>query len=324
MSLFEQEQQGSIVPHRDKRSRITPDAIYLVGVAIASALVIWYLAVGVLLLGATTRSVLERMGLRKLPLVLVALLPAPVAYAWLASPDAAVALVPTYLLAVATATLMWGHRAGVSAMCATIAAASCVALAIDAYTVAQSGSDLATVTSSLMFEVTRETAGTGVASELAMGSVESMIKVLWPLTYPAYSVTVALMAAVGSYLSVARSGAKLPSLDAFRAPVWTVVVLVCGVAVLVAAHFGVDAAAPWVPAAATLVVCMRVIFALAGLGVALSLATAKRIGCVGRSLIIFLAVWAETMVYILSIVGLVDVVAHFRTLMRTEAPAETH
>ena len=69
---------------------------------------------------------------------------------------------------------------------------------------------------------------------------------------------------------------------------------------------------------------VRIIFALQGFGVVLSLMGRYRLGCFGRTALTVLSIWLETMFFLVSIVGLVDVWANFRKLERSSSRNRAH
>ena len=73
----------------------------------------------------------------------------------------------------------------------------------------------------------------------------------------------------------------------------------------------------------TLLLSVRFIFTVQGLGVLMGMLNRWRLGCFTRVVVIMIAVSLETM-FVLSIIGLVDVWANFRKLPRDGARAEAH
>ena len=74
----------------------------------------------------------------------------------------------------------------------------------------------------------------------------------------------------------------------------------------------------------TVLLSVRFIFMLQGFGVLLAKLEQHRMGCFTRTLVLLFAVWIETMFFILSIVGLVDVWANFRHLPREGTRPQAH
>ena len=73
----------------------------------------------------------------------------------------------------------------------------------------------------------------------------------------------------------------------------------------------------------TLFLAVRIIFLIQGLGVILGLLGRWRIGCFGRFAVIMVAAWLEVM-FVVSIIGLIDVWANFRKLPRDGSHNEAH
>ena len=169
-----------------------------------------------------------------------------------------------------------------------------------------------------MVSVAQDAAGTGIQAELIVRQIAPVLKALWPFTYVASAGMDALAAGIGSYLMYVRTSGipRVPAIAAFDMPMWPVGVLIASILGLSASLSGFPGAEVLLSASVTALMSVRFIFAIQGFAVVLTFANRFRFGCLGRTLLLVLSIWLETMFFIVSIVGLIDVWANFRKLTR--------
>lgn len=293
--------------------------LWYVGVAVASGIAAFYPFVGICLLGASLRTLVERRGCTAFAGSAAAAAVAPVVLGAMYGITSGLALLPPLIVAFGIVALMHAKRAGVTEVVLIIAVVTLLCLGYDQVMVTLSGEggDLGAVTVEYLMGIIGDSAGTGVDADAFVASIEGIISVLWPFLYVMSVATNALAAAVGSRLAATRPGVSvMPSLASFDLPVWFVGLL--GLSVLGIGVSMMDAPYAGAIASASVTVCMsvRLIFAWQGLAVLAGVMTRHRVGCLVQALVIVFAVWIETVSFILSIVGLVDVWANFRGLPR--------
>ena len=293
------------------------------GVAASVAVTAWYPLVGLLLYGVVLRRVLDLDGRRALGISAAISIVAVAVLAYAIDPGLGLSLAVSIVTGYAVVALMWAHRAGVTAISITIAAVSVASLGADALLLSLQGSDIQSVTVGLLMDSVRMSVGSGIEADMVASAAESVLLALWPFIYPANVAACAAFAGAGSYGASLKSGGRPVQFASFEAPVWSVVVLALGIVAVGAALGGLPGSAFLLPAATTVLMCVRFIFALQGYGVVIFALSRMRLGCLGRMVVIFLVVWLEVMFLVLSIVGLVDVWANFRKLPRGGSDTKT-
>ena len=116
---------------------------------------------------------------------------------------------------------------------------------------------------------------------------------------------------------------RVPQISLFDAPLWAVGVLALSVLGMGASFAAVPESQVLRTVSVTLFLAVRIIFLIQGLGVILGLLGRWRIGCFGRFAVIMVATWLEVM-FVVSIIGLIDVWANFRKLPRDGSHNEAH
>ena len=216
---------------------------------------------------------------------------------------------------------MRNHAATLAGICAVIVATALVNIGIEAAVATAAGSSLSQVVDGLlayMVSVAQDAAGTGIQAELIVRQIAPVLKALWPFTYVASAGMDALAAGIGSYLMYVRTSGipRVPAIVAFDMPMWPVGVLIASILGLSASLSGFPGAEVLLSVSVTALMSVRFIFAIQGFAVVLTFANRFRFGCLGRTLLLVLSIWLETMFFIVSIVGLIDVWANFRKLTR--------
>lgn len=275
---------------------------------------------GVVMMGYGARELLEARGPRGF-LFAVAEGIVITAVALFANSGMGMLLVGEVLCVLGVVWCMRNHAATLAGICAVIVATALVNIGIEAAVATAAGSSLSQVVDGLlayMVSVAQDAAGTGIQAELIVRQIAPVLKALWPFTYVASAGMDALAAGIGSYLMYVRTSGipRVPAIAAFDMPMWPVGVLIASILGLSASLSGFPGAEVLLSASVTALMSVRFIFAIQGFAVVLTLANRFRFGCLGRTLLLVLSIWLETMFFIVSIVGLIDVWANFRKLTR--------
>lgn len=275
---------------------------------------------GVVMMGYGARELLEARGSRGF-LFAVAEGIVITAVALFANSGMGMLLVGEVLCVLGVVWCMRNHAATLAGICAVVVATALVNIGIEASVATAAGSSLSQVVDGLlayMVSVAQDAAGTGIQAELIVRQIAPVLKALWPFTYVASAGMDALAAGIGSYLMYVRTSGipRVPAIAAFDMPMWPVGVLIASILGLSASLSGFPGAEVLLSVSVTALMSVRFIFAIQGFAVVLTFANRFRFGCLGRTLLLVLSIWLETMFFIVSIVGLIDVWANFRKLTR--------
>lgn len=275
---------------------------------------------GVVMMGYGARELLEARGPRGF-LFAVAEGIVITAVALFANSGMGMLLVGEVLCVLGVVWCMRNHAATLAGICAVIVATALVNIGIEAAVATAAGSSLSQVVDGLlayMVSVAQDAAGTGIQAELIVRQIAPVLKALWPFTYVASAGMDALAAGIGSYLMYVRTSGipRVPAIAAFDMPMWPVGVLIASILGLSASLSGFPGAEVLLSASVTALMSVRFIFAIQGFAVVLTFANRFRFGCLGRTLLLVLSIWLETMFFIVSIVGLIDVWANLRGVPR--------
>lgn len=322
-----------LVPATTRPNGSRSGLLWYVGVAASVAIMARYPMLGLPCLAMGLRTQVERFGLKGFGCSIGIACGVLAAWCLAFGLESMVYAATLTGVCIAVSGLMWKRRASVLSISLVVAACAAVSMGIDAVSLARAGYGLAEAMCAMLAEAARAYTGGGIEAELALTALEPVFESIWPIVY----VTTALMnvgvAGLGSMLggiSPVRPGSRLSPADArghipqpssFDAPLWAVGLLalaVLGIAVstLSFPYVGIVRTASW-----TLLLSVRYIFTIQGLAVVLALLVRWRTGCFLRVVVIMIAISLETM-FVLSIIGLVDVWANFRKLPRDGAHTE--
>ena len=318
-----------IVPAGRARTRST---LWCIEVAFAVVIAAWGGMLGTLFLALGIRVMAERSGARSFVRSAVAVAAGLVFAMVSLGPSALLTASMPVCAGCALAALMWARRATILAVSVTVAVCTALGLAVDGISLATQGLDVSQVMPAYLSEAARLYAGDGVQGDLVMATVEPIFRAVWPFVYALTALINVGLAALGSFWGALRGNAGVPSpqgmppirmprLAVFDTPLWAVGLLAASVLGVAIAELAGDASGLLLPASVTLLLSVRFIFALQGFGVLFGLMDRWRLGCVMRTVVIVVAVWLEAM-FVMSIVGLVDVWANFRRLPRGNAGTE--
>lgn len=246
-----------------------------------------------------------------------------------AVPAYAAMVAMTFASVAGTVWLMRTHRANVTGVSVLVVLLTLMNLGVEAGFAMMAGTTVSEVYQSMfgaMSDGVVEAAGGGVQAELMARQLEPLFMAIWPFVYVVSSVSDVLAAAIGSFLMGARTTgvARMPVIARFDMPLWPVAVLALSVLGLGASAAGFPGSQAVLTVSATVLLSVRIIFALQGFGVVLHLMGRWRLGCFGRTALTVLSIWLETMFFFVSIVGLIDVWANFRKLDRGSSHAQAN
>lgn len=257
---------------------------------------------GVVMMGYGARELLEARGSRGF-LFAVAEGIVIAAVALFANSGIGMLLVGEVLCVLGVVWCMRNHAATLAGICAVIVATALVNIGIEAAVATAAGSSLSQVVDGLlayMVSVAQDAAGTGIQAELIVRQIAPVLKALWPFTYVASAGMDALAAGIGSYLMYVRTSGipRVPAIVAFDMPMWPVGVLIASILGLSASLSGFPGAEVLLSVSVTALMSVRFIFAIQGFAVVLTFANRFRFGCLGRTLLLVLSIWLETMFFL--------------------------
>lgn len=296
--------------------------LWCMGIFAASAVMILNSLLGLLVYGYVTTRLLEGAGRRGLIAAIASTVAVDIAIWLVFGLVAGLSMVLTTGVALAITALMAARSANVTAVSAAIAIFSVAMFAADAWTTSLTGADVGTETVESLMETMRVMLGSGIDAKMTLNAAEGAISVLWPIVYPVNTAMNAAFAAFGVTFTFPRGQMRRPHLERFDAPMWPVGLLALAVLGLGAGLGGLVERDVALPISVTVIMFLRAIFALQGYGVVSWLVRRFKLGCLVHLVIIFFAVWAEMMFFVLSIIGLVDMWANFRHLPRDRARTE--
>lgn len=321
--------QAGIVPAGAPRKG---GSLWYAEIAIAVLVAAWGGMLGTLLLALGVRILAERSGARSFAPSLGAAAAGFALAALLLGLEALPATIVPVCAGVAIAVLMWARRATVLAVSITVAVCAVLGLVVDGVSLATQGLDVAQAMPALLVEASRLYVGTSIQGDLVVAAAEPIFRAVWPFVYVMTALIDVGMAGLGSFWGAQRGApgfasqqgmppARMPKIARFDAPLWAVVLLAASIVGIAVAQAMGNGAELLLAASVTLLLSVRFIFALQGFGVLFGLMDRWRLGCFIRAVAIVIAVWLEAM-FLLSIVGLVDVWANFRKLPRNDARTE--
>lgn len=203
---------------------------------------------------------------------------------------------------------------------AVIAVATVAYLAIDVVMALVAGVDpMALAQSQVQQTVAAATQSYGLEMAAQLRSLTGLLELLWPFPYFLLAAILTAIAHGCARLAAPRLQGDNPqpwALSSFDAPLWSMVVLtLCAVAVAVAPLCGTWSRGVLMVGVNGLM-AVRIIFMLQGFAVISWFFRTRRLGCLFRFVVLFLAVDLEVSFFVVSVLGLVDFWANFRHLPR--------
>lgn len=313
------EQHGALAPSGPGPRAIPPSGGHGSLMLVLGCIVELFLPfVGTLLIAYGMRELAEARGVRGLAIA-AAESAVLVGVTALSDVTTAALLAPTLLCCLCIACCMW-HGATVTNVSVAVVMVSLASFATDAGVAALEGLSVRESAVTYLTDAVRQSVETGLEGNVLAGQLSAVIGVVWPFMYVASASFDALVAGIGSHLMRVRCTGSVvrPSLQRFDAPLWSVAVLAISVVCLGASFAGfAESEAQFLrTASVTALLSVRIVFACQGFGVVDALLARKPIGCLTRTVCIFVTFWSEMMFFLMSIVGLIDIWANFRKLPR--------
>lgn len=235
-------------------------------------------------------------------------------------------VLPCAVIALAIAYVLPG-RITVTNVCLTVAALAAMMAGADALFAASVGMDLPGYANALLdeaYEITVSSVSTTssqLAAEAGIDGVYETMRMVWPLGYVAQASVVVLLGLLG--LVVARKNTYAQVYAAFLRydiPLWGVVALIAGLVCLLLGTT-TEQGTQLEPIGLMLLLVLRVLFCLQGLAVLSAWMNRRGMGFASRVIAIALALLAELSLFVVCILGVVDVWANFRKLPRKDVVA---
>lgn len=167
--------------------------------------------------------------------------------------------------------------------------------------------------------------GSSIDATAAYQTVVGLLSVLWPSAYTMLGFGACACAAVGGRVALRHLLHATPVVPfgRFDLPLWVVALLAVGVAGLALAGTLPVGGSVVSMVAANVLVGVRLLLAVQGLAVVVSWTRARHMGPAVASLVVVVALVLDVQFFVMAVVGLVDVWANFRHLVRGGAsPAE--
>ena len=228
---------------------------------------------------------------------------------------------PCIVGALAIALLLPG-RISITSVCLTIAGVAALMVLGDASVIMMLGSDFAAYVAALLDEM-REivVASLGGTSQVAVSAaVEQTVELfgkVWPLIYVSRAAVAVLVGLVGLMLARRDTYQKVyAAFTRYDMPLWGIVALIVAVVCLAGNAAGFADATVLEAVGLNILFCLRVLYFLQGLAVAMYLMDEHRWGPVSRVLVLTGLLMAELGLYAVSVFGVIDVWANFRRLPR--------
>lgn len=232
-------------------------------------------------------------------------------------------LVAPCIAAALVIALLLPGRVSITSVCGVMLALAGLMIASDASIVMMWGEDFAAYVDALLSEM-RELivaslggSGTSVAIMASVDQTLELLRKIWPLMYVSRAAAVVVVGLAG--LMLARRDTCQSVYGAFLrydAPLWGVVAVAAGFVCLAVGTGNATGAATWSAVGINVLCCVRVLFFLQGLAVAMDLMGRRRWGSFTRVLVLVLLLMAELGLYAVSVFGVIDVWANFRKLPR--------
>lgn len=242
-------------------------------------------------------------------------------------------LVAPFIIGALVVAFVLPGRISITSVCLTIIGMTALMIASDASIVMMWGESFMAYVAALLDEIRELTAaslGGSSSSVVIMASVDRTVELLgkvWPLLYVSRAAVAVLAGLLG--LMLARRDTYQRVYQAFTRydmPLWGVVALIVAVACMAGSAAGFPASSTLEAVGLNILFCLRVLFFLQGLAVAMCLMDRHRWGAFSRMLVLALLLMAELGFYAVSVFGVIDVWANFRKLPRhkTAVSAGSH
>lgn len=230
---------------------------------------------------------------------------------------------PPVICALALGLLLPG-RTGITSVCLCVVGVTALTLGIDAALLASMGSDLLSYVSQTFDQMEQiyqsaGTVGVGITVSAAMQQSIDLMRRIWPLVYLGQGAASVLVGLIGVAIARRIPFARLyEAYTRFDVPVWGMVLIAVCVVCWAVSGLGVSAASTFGDVALCLFICLRVLYFLQGMAVAMSLMDGRGFGQFARILVIVALLLLEASFYAVCVLGAIDAWANFRKLPRHE------
>lgn len=235
---------------------------------------------------------------------------------------------PSVICALAMGLLLPG-RIGITSVCACVLGLSALVLGTDAAVLASFGMSLPDYVSQTFDQMgqlaqSASSAGAGITFSAAMQQSIDYMRRIWPLIYVGQAALSVLAGLAGLAIARRMPVARLyEAFTRFDMPVWGMVLIAACVVCWAVSVLGVPGASTFVSVALCLFICLRVLYFLQGMAVAMSLMDKRGFGPLVRILVIMMLLMLEGSFYVVCVLGAVDAWANFRKLPRNEKDVVT-
>jgi hypothetical protein len=223
------------------------------------------------------------------------------------------------LAGLVVAWLVSRERVSVTNESLVIAAITVAYLVVDVFVPMLSGQDVVAIMASSIDTICEQYVAAGSVTQAQLPVLKEVMNLIWPFAYFALALFSVLVAHLGARLAANRVSGKqwTPfTLATFDVPTWGVAVLIVALVVCAVSFVTTSWNQLLLMIGVNLILDVRPLFALQGVAVVVWWLASKRVGCFGRTLVLFLAIDLELSFMVMSVVGLVDFWANFRHLPR--------
>lgn len=200
-------------------------------------------------------------------------------------------------------------------------------LGIDAFLAYSQGTTLVQEIMGLMASMESQMTTLYDGAAVEVQTINAALKLLWPSIYLLASVFEGLCGYLGIWLARKRVGSAAfatPKVVDFDAPLWMVALLVVDAALLALAVTESNLMPSWtLVVSANIAMALRFVVVNQGIAVLMYYACKKHVDGVLFGILAVLGVLLEVQFFILTFIGLVDIWANFRHLVRGEKPADS-
>lgn len=228
-------------------------------------------------------------------------------------------------LALAMAFVLPG-RIGITSACLCAVGAGALSLAMDAAVLAAYGWTILEYVEETFDALAEELSSVSVSGVSVTAIVDqsiSLMRSIWPLSYLIQGAMSMLLGLV-VFVIVRRYSARslYEAFVRYDMPIWGMVLIVVTVVCWAASSCDFAYADTFLSGALCLFICLRVLYFLQGIAVAMSLMDKRGFGPFARIMIIVLLLMLEANFYVVCVFGAIDAWANFRKLERKDERRE--
>lgn len=315
-------EQGGIVPAGDGAQAPRGGSSLIVGLvicALGGAIAGYIPMLGCFAIGyGAVITLAVRNHMQTLATLACALVPAAVV-AIVAEVATAPSVLVACLIGIGTAWATSRSKLSLTVAFALVVCGTFALIGVDVIQLQSMGSSMADMITDLVNAYASGISITSVSAATQIEELRAMLQVYWPSAYLFVALIEFLCGLLGARASARREGlgATLPAFARYDVPVWLVGVLVADILGLTAVGL--------VPAAystavnmvsANVLVALRIAFAVQGFAVIAWIIRTRHVGAFAGACTIIAGLVLENQLYVMTVVGLVDVWKNFRHLPR--------